>query len=172
MVKLCLFISLMCLSPLQTIFSQEQELLPMQRSALFLDLSQSMLSWEAGGIGLSLEYERALSGRFSLIVGGIYMNLPVDPTSPRILLASLGPRFYFALPAVQGFYTGLYPIAGYGIVDGAGSFLAGLIAELGYAWRVGPGRRFILEPYIKYPYIFGQDPLIGIAPGLSLGWAF
>jgi len=142
------------------------------KSAFSLDLSQSALSWEAGGLGLTMSYERVLGNRISVQGKGTYMHLADAPGSLKMILASLGFRWYFAPPALKGFFAGLYPMAGVGIEDGTSSFLAGGTAELGYTWRVGKTRRFLVEPYIKYPYFAGQPPLIGIAPGISLGYMF
>jgi len=63
-------------------------------------------------------------------------------------------------------------MAGVGIEGGASTFLSGGEAELGFTWQVGKTRRLIVEPYIQYPYIAAQPPLIGIAPGISLGYMF
>ena len=48
----------------------------------------------------------------------------------------------------------------------------GFMLELAYAWVPRRLPWLLVEPYIKYPYVFGEDPLVGIAPGFSLGWAY
>jgi hypothetical protein len=142
------------------------------RNALFVDLTRSSLSWSAGGFGLTLGYEQALGESLSLMAEGTWMHLAEAPSSPRLMLASLGLRYYFSPPTVEGMFAGLQLMTGVGIENDEAAFLAGAKAELGYAWRIGKNRSFILEPYIQYPYFIGQGILIGIAPGLSLGYLF
>lgn len=142
------------------------------KNALFIDLSQSALSWETGGMGLTLSYERILGSRVSFLGKGIYMDLADAPGEPKLILASLGCRCYFAPPALKGFFAGFYPMAGIAREGNETTFLAGATTELGFSWRVGKARRLILEPHIQYPYFISQPPLIGIVPGISLGYLF
>lgn len=144
----------------------------MYTNLLSMDLTQSALSWQAGGFGLTLGYEHGLGNRFSLQGEIIYMSFPVDLQDPELLLALVGIRYYFSPPAMRGFFAGLSGMAGGARERGVVSFQAGLRAKIGFAWRLGKNRRFLVEPYIMYPYIFGEDPLIGIAPGFSLGFGF
>jgi len=128
------------------------------------------LGLQAGGLGLALGGEIALSRAFSLAGELQYMDL----ADAGIALATLhaGPRFYFAQRAIGGFFAGAYALGLAGWVSGERDLAAGVLLELGYAWlpRALPG--FLVEPYVKYPWLGGEEPLAGIAPGLSIGWAF
>jgi hypothetical protein len=128
------------------------------------------LGFGSGGFGLALGGELALGRRLSIVADIQYMDLSDADVS--MLTANAGPRVYFTPPAGRGLYAGAYLSGLYGRRYGAPAFLLGFELELGFAYL--PWRRpgFLVEPYIKYPYFFGDEMLVGIAPGLSIGWGF
>lgn len=138
--------------------------------ALRADLRPITLGFSAGGFGVSLGGELPVGGRFSVVLDVQYMNLA--DASLSMLTLHAGPRMYFALPSLAGFYGGAQGIVLFGRDFDELSTAFGLGLELGYLWRVQKRNSFFFEPYLKYFYFFGGDLLVGIAPNISIGWIF
>ncbi|MBP7096378.1 MAG: hypothetical protein KBC36_09845 [Spirochaetia bacterium] len=140
------------------------------RGNLRLDMRPVTLGLSSGGFGLSAGWEGRLGPRFSILAMAEYQWL--GDASVSTLIACAGPRFSFDAPAIEGFLFGAYPLFLYGVDFGTPVLGYGFMLELAYAWVPRGVPWLLLEPYIKYPYVFGEDPLIGIAPGFSIGWVY
>ncbi len=140
------------------------------RGNLRVDMRPVTLGLSSGGFGLSAGWEGRLGPRFSALVMAEYQWL--GDAGVSTLIAYAGPRFSFDAPAIEGFLFGAYPMALRGTDFGTETLAFGFMLELAYAWVPRRLPWLLVEPYIKYPYVFGEDPLVGIAPGFSLGWAY
>lgn len=137
--------------------------------AIRIDTLPIALSLESGGPGISLGSELPLTDRLTLLLEGRYMNLA--DAGIIIMMLMLGPRWYVVPPVLKGFYIGSYPLIFRGSTAGRTDWLPGIMFDAGFTWRIGR-HGFFIEPYIKYPLLFGEEALAGIAPGLSLGYFF
>ncbi len=140
------------------------------RVDLRVDLRPVTLGLSSGGFGLSAGWEGRLGSRFSALVMAEYQWL--GDAGVSTLIAYAGPRFSFDAPAIEGFLFGAYPMALRGTDFGTETLAFGFMLELAYAWVPRRLPWLLVEPCIKYPYVFGEDPLVGIAPGFSLGWVY
>lgn len=143
---------------------------PAPSAALLFDLRPLANGLGSGGWGAAAGGELALGGRFSIVAELQFMDL-ADGGSALLTLHA-GPRAYARKRALGGIYFGAYALGGLGFLPEGASAVFGLMLEAGCAWlpRFLPG--LIVEPYLKYPWFFGEEILFGVAPGLSLGWAF
>ncbi len=140
------------------------------RGALRVDLRPISNGFGSGGWGIALGGELVLRGRLSLVAELQYMDLADG--GARLLTAHLGPRAYLRPDALGGAFLGAYALGRLGFDLGDASIGGGLMLEAGWAWRPRFAPSLLVEPYIKYPWFVGEEILIGIAPGLALGWAF
>ncbi|MBN1242448.1 MAG: hypothetical protein JXA15_07070 [Spirochaetales bacterium] len=140
------------------------------RGNLRVDLRPVTLGISSGGFGLSGGWEGRLGARFSALAMAEYQWL--GDASVSTLIAYAGPRFSFDAPALEGFLFGAYPMLLYGVDFGTPVLGYGFMLELAWAWVPEDLPRLLVEPYVKYPYLFGEDPLVGVAPGISFGWNY
>lgn len=140
------------------------------RAALRVDLRPAVNGFNSGGWGVALGGELVLGGRFSLVADLQYLDLADGDASLATL--HVGPRVYLAPRALHGLFAGAYALGRQGTRPGDSSFGFGLMLEAGWAWLPPFLPGLIVEPYVKYPWFFGEEVLVGIAPGLALGWAF
>jgi len=143
---------------------------PVPKAALRVDTRPISLGLSAGGFGLALGGELPLGLTVTLVAEAQYMDLSDGETS--FLTLHCGARAYPARRGIEGLFAGAYALGLAGSRYGESSQAFGFMLEAGYAWlpRLVPG--LVVEPYIKYPYFFGDEVLVGIAPGLSIGWVF
>jgi len=140
------------------------------RGDLRVDLRPVTLGLSSGGFGLSAGWEGRLGSRFSFLVMGEYQWL--GDAGVSTLIAYAGPRFSIDAPAIEGFLFGAYSMALRGTDFGTSVLGYGFMLELAYAWVPRGVPWLLVEPYVKSPYVFGEDPLLGITPGCSLGWVY
>lgn len=140
------------------------------RGNLRVDLRPVTLGLSSGGFGLSAGWEGRIGSRFSVLAMAEYQWL--GDAGVSTLIAYAGPRFSFDAPAIEGFLFGAYPMFLYAVDFGTPVPGFGFMLELAYAWIPRGLPLLLVEPYVKYPYVFGEDPLVGVAPGISLGWAY
>ncbi len=139
-----------------------------QNFSLFIDLKPFYLSLMSNGPGIGIGHEYFLFNHYTLYGKFVYMNFYENDI--WLIYYLQGARFYFNKEYYDKFFIGFYVIILYGIAEGNKDIAFGIQCEIGYKWIIEGFNRFYIELQLGYIYFFKEMPILGISPGLSVGF--
>jgi len=147
------------------------EMAPAQKTdpaefAIRIDLQPTRISMDAGGFGAGMGFEWAFWNHVTFNIEGRWVNMPEG--SIWFLNGWAGVRYKPFGTGIEGLYIGTFITGLYGNRGFGPEITGGAIFDIGYTWNVVRSGWFV-EPYIKYPLMWGEQPLIGLMPGIAFG---
>ena len=145
---------------------------------IYFDLKPLNLSLQSNGFGFGISFEYLFNNFFGLNLKFEHMNFKDEKTYLYSLL--LGIRFYFQQYAPYKFFLGFFPLFFYGWNNSLITKTFGLNINFGYKFGIfkilNIKNNFIkdlfLEIYFEYIYLYNQEIVYGISPGINIGIIF